>query len=338
MLTLYNWGMSTDPLSRNKIRVGILRGGPSTLYDVSLRTGAEILKHLPDRYTPVDILVSREGQWHIGGKVVSPAKVFQYVDVVWNALHGQYGEDGKAQQTLEMFGIPYTGSKPLSSALGMNKNLSKALFAYHGFKTPQHTIVHPRDNTLSNLVSLFQSVTHPSIIKPVSHGSSLGVTYADSFDSFKKGIEDVLKIDHAAIVEEYIPGIEVMCGVMERPNSRDLFSFEPVIPDKQTSGVYTFAAKHGHDGGKTLPHTLSKEEVEAVQQIAKAVHAECHLRHYSSSDIIIHPTRGMYVLEVNSQPSLTDTSLFPKALKTANISMEEFIDEVVELALSHTQS
>lgn len=329
--------MSTDTFSGGKIRVGILRGGPSPLYDVSLKSGSEIRKHLPSRYVPIDIFISRDGEWHISGKVISPSNIFKYVDVVWNSLHGTYGEDGKVQQILKTFGIPYTGSHSLASSFGMNKNLSKALFGYHGYKTPHHTIVHPRDNTLGSLVELFRSLPHPSVIKPLSSGGSHGVHFAHDFESFKKGIEDVLRLHGAALVEEYIPGIEVMCGVMQRRDNGRLFAFDPILPDTGEHAIYGFEKKHGEFAGKTRDMKLSPDEMELVQRIAKELHTEFNLRHYSSSDMVIHPKRGVFVLEVNSQPSMTETSLYPKALKTANISMEDFIDEVIMLALSHTQ-
>lgn len=329
--------MNTDTLSRGKIRVGILRGGPSPLYDVSLKSGSEIRKYLPPQYVPIDIFVSRDGEWHISGKVVSPSQIFKQVDVVWNSLQGTYGEDGKVQQILKMFGIPYTGSHSLASSLGMNKNLSKALMQYHGYKTPSHTIVHTHDNTLTKLVELFHSLPHPSVIKPLSGGGSYGVHFAHNFETFKKGIEDVLKQNGTALVEEYIPGIEVMCGVMQRRADGRLFAFDPILPDSGTEGVYGFEKKHGEAGGATRDAVLTPQEKELVQKIAKELHSEFNLRHYSTSDMVIHPKRGVFVLEVNSQPSMTESSLYPKALKTANISMEDFIDEVIELALSHTQ-
>ena len=113
-----------------KIRVGVLRGGMSSEYDVSLKTGDSVLRHLPeDKYFPVDILVTKDGTWHIGGRPTDLPKVSRRVDVVFNALHGEYGEDGKVQRLIECFGIPFTGSGSIPSAIGMNKALSKEVFA-----------------------------------------------------------------------------------------------------------------------------------------------------------------------------------------------------------------
>src|SRR6185436_14653347 len=113
-------------LASHKIRVGVLRGGPSPEYKVSLETGRSVLENLPEEhYTPVDIFISRDGVWHEAGLPVRPEKILKKVDVVWNALHGAYGEDGEVQKLLDQLGTLYTGSGALSSAMGMNKITSK---------------------------------------------------------------------------------------------------------------------------------------------------------------------------------------------------------------------
>ena len=160
--------MNTSTSHRGKIRVGVLRGGPSQEYDISLKTGAHVLKNIPEGYEPVDIFISRNGEWHVGGRIKTPDKIIPHIDVVFNALHGEYGEDGKVQNILQTFGTPFTGSRSFSSALGMNKNLSKALFRYHNLKTPEYIVLHPKDNTYRSLISIFQSFPQPSVIKPVS--------------------------------------------------------------------------------------------------------------------------------------------------------------------------
>ena len=118
-------------------RVGILRGGIGHEYEVSLNTGSSIIKNLPDdKYQPVDILITRDGTWHVGGRPVSPEQAIRGVDVVFNALHGEFGEDGQVQQILEAIRSPYTGSGAVASALGMDKYKAKEVFKKAGFKVP----------------------------------------------------------------------------------------------------------------------------------------------------------------------------------------------------------
>ncbi len=327
--------MSSNILDRGKLRVGILRGGPSPEYEVSLKTGAQILKNIPERLSPVDIFISRDGQWHIDGKERPINKILSQVDVAWNALHGSYGEDGKVQRILESFGVPFTGSLSLPSAMGMNKNISKALFQYHGFKTPEYFVLYPSDNTLSSLVEAFQSIPQPSVVKPMSSGSSLSVKIAKTFESFKKSIENVFKHGGAAVVEEYISGIEVTCAVLEGSDGKTFFSLFPVSPGKPSGEVFDFDLKNELLVQHLCPAPLSAELKQEVQELALKVHKELGLRHYSTIDMIVHPTRGVYVLEVDTLPVLTPSSVFTTALRTADITMEDFIDHVITLALNN---
>ena len=124
-----------------KTKVAVLRGGPSGEHDVSLKTGKSVIENLPHKYVPIDVYIDKEGIWHIEGIPVKPEKVFADVDVVFNAMHGAYGEDGQVQQLLEHFKIPFTGSGALASAVGMNKILAKEVFKQHGIKTPLHTTI-----------------------------------------------------------------------------------------------------------------------------------------------------------------------------------------------------
>ncbi len=315
--------MSTIPHNQKKIIVGVLRGGPSDEYEVSLKSGGVILQHLPPEYTPVDIFISRDGAWHVGGIEKTPDKILPHVDVVWNALRGYFGEDGKVQKILETFHVPFTGSTSLPSAMGQNKNIAKALFQYHGLKTPNYTVVHPYENTNASLVSLFQSLHQPSVIKPISGGSSIGITKTTGFESFKHGIEDALKRGSSAVVEEYIPGVEVMCAVYESKDGKTLISLKPVEARKDSNTPSPEAS------------SLTDSQTSMIQEIAMAVHKHMGLRHYSAVDIILHPTKGPHLLEVNTSPSFVDGAPFQKALKHSSLSIEEFIDHVLSLALTN---
>src|SRR3989344_3142159 len=132
-----------------KIRVGVLRGGPSPEYEVSLNTGQTIISNLSLEYDPLDILISKEGLWHAGGLEKAPHQILQGLDVAVNAMHGAYGEDGKVQKMLEDFNIPYTGSDSLSSAIGMNKTMSKDIFKRHNLKAPHHIVVQKEEDGIS---------------------------------------------------------------------------------------------------------------------------------------------------------------------------------------------
>lgn len=327
--------MKNSAFSHKKSRVGVLRGGPSHEYEVSLRSGHAVLKHLPSHYVPIDIFISRDGAWHVNGIERTPEKILPHVDVVWNALHGVYGEDGKVQTILTNFHVPFTGSGTLPSSLGLNKNFSKALFQYHGFKTPEFVICNPEDNTEFHLLELFQSFPQPSIIKPLHGGSSIGVTYAETFDQFKAGIEKALKYDSAALIEEYIKGREVTGVVIDGSDRDTLFALAPYAR-KGLAPIFDFESKY-NDMARHDPKALSESEKSLVQKISLEVHKKLGLKHFSTVDTMLHPTRGPFVLEVNTVPGLTETSILPQMLAHAGISMTEFIDHTIMGLLNDAQ-
>jgi len=332
---VYNTFMSTDVLNRGKIRVGVLRGGPSGEYEVSLQTGATVLKNLPERYSGHDILISRDGVWHWSGIPRVPEKVLNNVDVVFNALHGNYGEDGKVQSVLEQFKIPYTGSRPVPSSISMNKTLSKKFFREKEIKTPVSIIFHPAQHVHSEALELFRSFPQPSVIKPASGGSSIGVTVTNNFLDFEKGIEIALRHGSAALVEEFIRGKEVSVTVLESSKDHTHYSLSPVeIVHRSPNNFFDYNCKYEAGAQKICPaENISLREKEQVQQLALRAHRTMGLRHYSNSDFIIHPSRGIYLLEVNSLPGLTTNSLLPIALISAGISVSDFLEHVLSLAL-----
>jgi len=324
----------TDSSERRKIRVGVLRGGPSDEYGVSLQTGAKVLENLPAQYIPQDIFISRDGAWHMGGIVRPPEKVLAQVDVVFNALHGAYGEDGKVQNLLETYGVPFTGSRSLPSSLSMHKGLAKKIFLQHGIKTPFSVVITPRDATARRVIELFQSFPQPAIIKPVSGGSSMGITIAKDFLSFEQGIEEAFRRSGGAILEEYVRGQEASCTVIGNAQG-GLYSLFPVeittSPDKD---FFDYESKYELPINHACPGNFSSDIKNAIQNIALDAHRALGLRHYSQSDLIVTQNRGIYLLEVNSLPGLTEKSLLPVSLASAGVSFPDFLHHTLTLALS----
>ena len=319
----------------SRIRVGVVRGGVGHEYDVSLDTGGNVLRNISrDKYEPYDILITKDGTWHINGIPVSVERVGNTVDVVFNALHGEYGEDGKIQQTLHAFGIPYTGSTPFASAVGMNKALAKNYFSRAGIKTPLGLVVKRGDDVEAAALNVFRKLPPPYVVKPLTSGSSVGLSLTRTVDGLIAAIEYALKYSPSVLVEEYIKGKEVTCGVidsLDHNQSHPTHPVEIVLPEGMD--VFHHSLKHSDAVQRISPARLSDSEREILQALAIRAHRGIGMRHYSVSDFIVSP-RGIYLLEVNSLPGLTDTSLLPLALASADLSLEEFIDHVLTLALN----
>jgi len=329
---------------KHLIRVGVLRGGPSAEYDVSLNSGAQVLsvlqKNVDQRYQARDIVINKQGIWHIDGIVVDPADLHTKIDVAFNALHGSYGEDGKVQAILAAHGIPYTGSDALSSAVGMNKILSKKVFAAHGIKTPYWKEIasqEVRDDADKVAHNLFTTFILPAVIKPVSSGSSVGVSVVRNFADIIPALENAAQHGDLILVEEFIPGIEATCGVIEGFRDQVLYTLPPVEIRPHT-GFFDYQAKYEGKSLEIVPATFAESIKKSIEELAGKVHHALGLRHYSRSDFIIHPRRGIYVLEVNTLPGLTSESLMPKSLRAVGSDTHELIDHLIRLAMKSSRS
>lgn len=322
----------------HKLRIGVLRGGPSNEYDVSLQTGANILgvlrTHFDDRYTPRDVFIDKSGAWHIDGLSVSPSDLRTKIDVAVNALHGSYGEDGKVQYILESHGIPFTGSGSLASAVGMNKILSKNVFKNHDIKTPmwrEYSSDRIGADTPGIVKELFNSFILPGVVKPVASGSSVGVTIVHKYSDLGAAFATAAEHGDTVMIEEYIPGVEATAGVIEGFRGQELYALPP-IEIRPMTAFFDYEAKYAGKSQEIVPATFSDKIKRELEDLAVRIHRALGLRHYSRSDFMIHPRRGIYVLEVNTLPGLTNESLMPKALRAVGSDTHEFVEHLIQLA------
>ncbi|MEI8339658.1 MAG: D-alanine--D-alanine ligase [bacterium] len=318
----------------NRTRVGVLRGGPSVEYDVSLKTGQAVLNNLSAKYEGIDIFIDKTGVWNKNGKTVKPEDVFRSIDVIFNALHGEYGEDGKIQQLMDQFGVKYTGSNALASALGMNKIMAKKILKDNGIKMPTYFEYRKGADVAKTAAQIFKSMLMPVIIKPADRGSSLGLTKAQTLKEIEDGLNKVFDISNIALVEEFINGREATCAVIDNFRGEKIYSLLPieiVIDDKER--VFDFEQKYSGGTKEICPGDFSKEDKQSIQEVSAKVHKLLGLRHYSRSDLIVTPKRGVYFLEVNTLPGLTEQSLLPKSLEAVGTTLSQFLDHVLELAL-----
>lgn len=322
----------------HKLRVGVVRGGPSDEYEISLQTGANVLRSLSDyhegKYHAHDILIDQDGNWHFDGVPVTIDRLCNRIDVAFNALHGTFGEDGKVQHIFESHNLPFTGSGSLASAVGMNKVLSKKVFLDHEIQTPNYRLVNAEDIAyrLSDLHDdFYRSIILPAVVKPLKNGSSVGISIVRNYDEFPAALLKAVHYDDEILIEDYIRGIEATCGVIDSFRGEDIYALPPIeiVPDSE---FFDYAAKYLGKSREIVPATFSHRLKEMIQELSRKIHRALGLRHYSRSDFIIHPKRGIYALEVNTLPGLSGESLMPKALRAVGSDTHYFVDHIIELA------
>ncbi len=319
----------------SKLHVAVLRGGPSSEYDVSLATGATVLEHLPsERYQLIDILIDRAGVWHKNGVPVDPARILSRTDAVWNALHGEWGEDGGVQHLLDSFRVPYNGARTFASAVAMNKDLTKKFLKSSGIKTPYYKVLRRGEQNQQSLQEIWRAIPQPSVVKPLAAGSSVGVSIVRNFDELPEALTRAFRYGDRVLIEEYISGREATCGVVEGWRGEEVYALFPIeIVPSGEAGFFDYQAKYLDDTNCICPGRFSEEEKKEIQAAARLAHTTLNLRHYSRSDFIVSPTRGIYFLEVNTLPGLTSHSLVPKSLAAAGSTISEFLEHVLTLAL-----
>ncbi len=328
-------------MSNHVTRVGVLRGGPSAEYEVSLHSGQAVIDaintKLSDKYRAYDIIIDKNGNWIMDNNPISLNGLHSAVDVVFNALHGTYGEDGKVQTLLEWHNIPFTGSGSAGSAVGMNKAMSKKMFDSHGIKNPFGVIIESgeiQNEPDAVLRELFQSFVLPAVVKPCTNGSSVGVSIVKKFDDFYPALFTASQFSDQVIVEEYIKGVETTCGVIENFRNHRVYALPPV-EIRPSAEFFDFNAKYVSGTQEIVPATFPSAIKKEIERLAIQIHENLGLRHYSRSDFIIHPKRGIFALEVNTLPGLTNESLLPKALRAVGSDLHHFVDHLLGLVVRH---
>ncbi len=316
--------------------VGVLRGGPSNEHEVSLKTGHAILKNLSEEeFTAKDIYIDRQGVWHIGGRPVAPEVAIRSLDAVIIGLHGMYGEDGEVQKLLELHGVPYTGSNSFSSYLALHKVLAKDKAREHEVLSPQYRFVEEGADIDEAVREIVRSFLQPVVVKPVKWGSSVGVSIVGGPAAVGDAIRKVIDGSGGVLVEELIKGKEATVGVVEGMRGEELYVLPPIEIVPPQSDFFSYDAKYSGATQEICPGRFSKDESAKLMELAKTMHNALGLRHYSRSDFIVSP-RGIYFLETNTLPGLTEESLLPKSLAAVGMKFPDFLSHLVSLALKRT--
>ena len=299
-------------------RVAVLCGGDSREREVSLRSGkavADALNEAGFYADMIDLLRLEEAE-----------RVKGY-DGAFIAMHGDWGEDGRLQARLSEMGIPYTGSGPHASALAMDKWEAQKFFAQAGIPVPKSVFL-PK-----NYDDVVREIGRNIVVKPCAGGSTVGVSIIHELTP--QNLNDAVNLARESyagevIAEEYIPGREITCAVWENDGITEAL---PVIEIKPHEGYYDYANKYTKGATEYIcPAEIDDETAKRIGDYAVKAHESLGCRAYSRSDFRLTPEGEAYILEVNTAPGMTATSLVPKAAKAKGISMAEFVKAIMNMA------
>lgn len=302
-------------LRRNN-KIGILMGGLSSERTVSLETGEAIFHALQERgYDAQRIFVDRD---------VDMALRQADIDIAYIALHGRYGEDGCIQGLLECLGIPYTGSKVLASALAMNKVKAKEIFRLNNLPTPAYYTL--RQCSDVEILESHRDFGYPAVVKPLGEGSSVGVEIVHNDEELLASCERAFCFDQTLLVERFIQGQEVSVAIL---GERAIGAVE-IVP---ACGFYDYSAKYGPAQNEYhIPARLSPERYRGVIAQGERAHRSLGCAGATRVDMIVSPHGNEYILEVNTLPGMTRTSLLPKIADAAQLSFEDLVEMILESA------
>ncbi len=305
-----------------KLRLALLAGGKSGEREVSLNGAEEVAKALdPKKYD-----VKRYDPATDLAKLAAEADT---LDAAFILLHGPLGEDGTVQGFLDLLSIPYQGSGVLGSAIAMDKNLAKILYRNAGLKVPEWYMVLKED--IENPSKILGRLGLPLVIKPSSQGSSLGMTIARSEDDISEGLKKAFAIDQQVMAEEFIAGREITGGVIGNEELTSLPLVE-IIPGDEYE-FFDYEAKYQPGASKEIcPADLEEAITIRAQNYAQTAHRALQLRGYSRTDMIVSGD-DIYVLETNTIPGMTPTSLLPQGAAAAGLDFSALLDRLIELAL-----
>jgi D-alanine-D-alanine ligase len=340
-----------------RIRVAILTGGRSSEHEIALASARSVVDSLdPERYEAVAIEIGRDGRWALepgsrgeltnggpalrdsGGKPQAPAEaagtlpvpvrettpaMLGEVDVVFPVLHGPFGEDGTVQGLLELAGVPYVGAGVAASALCMDKDLMKAVLRDRGIPVARNVTLRPGEPWENPF-------GFPVFVKPARLGSSVGITKATTPEELDAGVELAFRHDEKVLVEEFVDGVEVECGVLG--NETPL----PSLPGEIVAHAdwYDFGAKYDEGGMElVIPPRLDDEVVDRIQELSVRAFVATDCEGMARVDCFVRGDGEVLINELNTIPGFTATSVYAKLFAASGIAYPELLDRLIQLAL-----
>lgn len=315
------------------MKIALIYGGPSAEYEVSVNSAAAIRTNLdPQKYQVVDVHITKDEQWVVDDRPLSVEEALaalQDVAVAVLAVHGTFGEDGRLQQLLADHNIRFTGSDADASALAMDKVRAGEVFAKAGLPVPATRVA----ETVEQAQALAKEFDPPFVIKPVSQGSSVGVSIVRDTAQVTAAIELAFANDHRIILQEYIAGREVSCGVLVDGIGK-LTALPPTELIPADADFFDYHAKYTPGAtNEVTPPDMPDEVIARIQTMAVQAHEALGCREYSRTDMFVRDD-DIFVIETNTLPGMTETSILPQQAVVAGMTFAELVERLITCATS----
>lgn len=347
--------------------VALLFGGASNEYEVSLRSAYAVYCHLPKDYTALLIGITKKGEWYLySGEpaaifddtwhqkadsltslalLLSPRAAFVTADgrhltpdVIFPVLHGQNCEDGRLQGLLDLASVPYVGCGCASSALGMDKAVSKLIAESMGIPVAKWMLVTRKEvQTKQELDAVARRIeerfsTYPIFVKAVNSGSSVGAYRANDSSSLRKALTDAAAVDTKILVEEFVCGKEIECAILDKKEGLTAFTPGEIEPCAE---FYDYDTKYKTDSARYhIPARISNECLEKIRHYAAQIFTALGCRHLSRVDFFVTDDNRVIFNEINTLPGFTSISMYPKMAEAGGLSFEQLVQTLIEEALS----
>lgn len=340
------------------VRVAVLMGGRSGEHDVSLASGRAVVRNLAaDRFEALPVLIDRQGRWHqleaqavrqeapgpaAGAGLELPeglrALLDRRPDVAFVAMHGPEGEDGRLQSLLELVGLPFVGSGADASSVAMNKPVAKAVYRAHGLPVAEDRLLARADwraDPEGMLHGVRQGFAPPFVLKTPRLGSSVGLDILPNDEALAETLERLFLLDDRVLVEAFVAGRELTCGVLEAPSLGGFRALPVLEITPVAAGFFDFHAKYTPGAAREVcPAPIPEAVRDRIQALGLAAHQVLGCRGVSRTDFIWSEGTGeVVILETNTIPGLTETSLLPQQAAAAGISFPELVSGLVLGAL-----
>lgn len=324
-----------------KLKLAIIFGGKSGEHEVSIVSARFIIREIDrGKYEIREILITKKGDWKVGGKGYSISESLKGIEVAFPVLHGPYGEDGTIQGLLEIFNIPYVGSGVLASAVAMDKALAKDLFIANGLPVVDSLVIrkfHLDKEKNSILYKVERQIGLPSFVKPANLGSSVGVSKVKKKDDLPKSIEEAFEYDSKVLVEKAVQNArEIEVAVLGNENP-ELSVCGEIVPSRE---FYSYEAKYVDKSSKLIiPAKLSQEKNKEISDLASAAYKAIGASGMARVDFFLDGKSGkVYLNEVNTIPGFTSISMYPKLMEKSGLSYGKLIDKLIQLGIRRFNS